>query len=383
MLLSKILLAMILAVKYIDGNQKTIIVSENDFFTSGNDDNNETCCEYGKCSCNSLDQALANLTNNTMIYITTDVVLSSLVTASHLANVSIIGYSSPTVNCGGAGGGIHLTFCHNCTIQGIIWNGYGNENTDNYKEPTLKLSKSFNLKIKNCTFKNLIGQVIVLSKMSGEVNIRDCNFVNNSYYRDHGAIFYYAVSHYSQLLVAINNCNFTHNKDAKSLVYIENRNSDLNITFHDSNFCYNQGTSIYAVSQRLYFTGNILFQHNTAENGAGMYVTEHSSVAFSKNSNAAFIHNSANYKGSAVFLRNYSSIIFDQDSIITFKNNSATNGTIYSEVNCDLMFKANCQVTIQPQIVVQYTLLIMALYLLEEILPQCLAIIELSMMVEQ
>ena len=233
MLASRIILVMILAVEYIDGNQRTINVSNDNFCTSGEDDNSEMCYDQDNCSCNSLYQALANLTSNTLINITTDVTLFSLVTASDIVNVSIIGHSNPIVNCESAGG-IHITFCHNCIIQGIVWDGCGSKNTDNNTEPMLKLNKSSNVKIQNCTFQNLMGQAIVLSEVSGEVNIRDCNFVNNSFYRDHGAIVNYVVSQLSQLLFTINNCNFTLNKGVKSLVYIENKNSDFNITIHHS-----------------------------------------------------------------------------------------------------------------------------------------------------
>ena len=350
MLLSRILLVMILAVEYIDGNQKIIHVSDN---ATGDDNNSEMCCVHGNCSCNSLDEALANLTSNVLINITTDMTLLSLVSASHLENTTIIGHSNPIVNCRNAGG-IYLTFCRNCIIQGIVWNGYGIKNTDNDTEPMLKLNKSSNVTIQSCTFQNLLGQAIVLSEMSGEVNIKDCSFVNNSYYRDHGAIVYYVVSQYFQLSFTVSNCNFTHNKGAKSLVYIENKNFDFNITFHRFNFCYNQGTSIYAVNQRLYFTGKGFFQYNTAEIGTGIYITEHSSVIFGENSNTTFIHNSANKIGGAVFSGNHSNIIFDQDSIITFKDNSATNGTIYSVFNSNVTFKANCQVTFNNNSVTEY-----------------------------
>ena len=354
MLLSRILLVMILAVNYIDGNQKIIHVSDNGFSTSGDDDNSEMCCTYGNCSCNSLDQALANLTSNVMINITTDATFSSLVTASNLENVSIIGHISHTVNCDGVGG-IHLTSCHNCIIQGIVWNECGIKNTDNNTEPMLKLNKSSNIKIQNCAFQNLIGQAIVLSEMSGEVSIKDCNFVNNSYYRDHGAIIYYVVSQYSQLLFTISNCNFTHNKGAKSLVYIENKDSDYDITFHHSNFCYNQGTSIYVVNQKVYFTGKVC-SNTIQQKMVQEFILLNTLVLYSVKipANAAFIQNSANYTGGAVFSRNHSNIIFGQDSIITFKDNSATNGTIYSEVNSNVTFKANCQVTFNSNLATQF-----------------------------
>lgn len=105
--LSKRILAMVLAVQVmiqnVDGNQMIVYVSDElisddeDFFTSGEDDNE--CCVYGNCSCNSLDHALANLTSNFLINIITDVILSSLVKVSNVENVSIIGHNNPIVNC--------------------------------------------------------------------------------------------------------------------------------------------------------------------------------------------------------------------------------------------------------------------------------------------
>ena len=78
-----LLLAMILAtvVHHVHGNQRIVHVSglisdEEDFFTNAEDDNSHVCCVYGNCTCNSLDHALANLTSNVLINITTDVMLS-------------------------------------------------------------------------------------------------------------------------------------------------------------------------------------------------------------------------------------------------------------------------------------------------------------------
>ena len=65
-----------------------------------------------------------NLTSNVLLNITTDVALISVIHASDLVNVSIIGHNNPTVNCRGVGG-IHFTFCHNCIIQGITWDKCG------------------------------------------------------------------------------------------------------------------------------------------------------------------------------------------------------------------------------------------------------------------
>ena len=355
LLLLRIMLAIILAVTFqcVVGNQKIIYVSEsasNEDLFSGENDEAQMCCVHAEnCSCNSFDQALANLTSNVLINITTDVTLSSLVTASHLENVSIIGHNGPIVDCKNVGG-VHFISFHNCTIQGIVWNGCGTENTGNYTESisTLKLSKSSNIIIQNSTFKHSIGQAVVLSEMSGEVSIRDCNFLNNIYHKDHGAIIYYEASQcFQQLqLFAISNCNFSYN-DGQSLVYIANRisgcnTSNLNITFHHSNFCYNQGTCIHVVNQGLYITGEVLFEYNRAENAAGIYISDHSTVVFGENTNATFIQNCADYKGGAVYLSNHSSLIIDQDSLITFMDNSGQiGGAIYLSDYGHISFEGN------------------------------------------
>ena len=158
------MLPMILGVvvQYVDGNQRIICVNElcsdhEDFITSGEDDNNITCCVYGNCSCSSLDHALDNLTNNVLINITTDVTLSSFVTVSDLENVLIIGHNNPTVNCRSVGG-IHFTYCNNCIIQGITWDRCGAGNISNDTEPRIKLSYSSNVTIQSCFFQQSVAR---------------------------------------------------------------------------------------------------------------------------------------------------------------------------------------------------------------------------------
>ena len=344
-----------LVVQLVDGGQRIVYVSEpisddEDLSTSGDGDSNLMCCVYGNCSCNSLDHALANLASNVLINITTDVMLTTLINASNLENVSIIGHNNPTVYCKRAGG-IHFNFCHNCIIQDITWDGCGRET-----EPGIKLRASSNIVIEKCSFHNSKGPAIVLSGVSGHVNISHCNFIHNIHYRGHGAAIHYSSSNVTndlQLVLAIGNCNFTNNKNAKSLVYIENMMSisNNNITIQNTKFCHNKGASIYVVNQNFYLFEKVLFQNNTAENGAGIYMKDHSTVIFGKNSDAAFIQNSADNNGGAVFLTDHSSIIFDQNSIATFNDNNANRGTIYSKVNSDVIFQAACEVTFSNNIV--------------------------------
>ena len=245
-------------VQYASGNQRIVhvsqLISDEDFITSGEDDNNHICCVYGNCSCNSLDQALTNLTSNVLINITTDVTLSSLAKLSDIENVTIIGHNNPTVNCKDFGR-IHLNFCNNCIIQHITWDGCGSVDIDKHTEPVLQLSNSSNITIDNCSFQYSKGQAVLLSEVSGDVNIDHCSFVHNNHYGGHGAAIHYSSSNVTnchQLAVfTIIGCNFAYNY-AKSLVYIENTISRHNVTICYTKFCYNQGISVYAVNQNIY-----------------------------------------------------------------------------------------------------------------------------------
>ena len=301
------------------------------------------CCMHGYCPCSSLDNALGNLTSNVLLNITTDVTLISLIHTSNLANVSIIGYNNPTVNCRGAAG-IHITSCHNCIIQGITWDGCGTDND----EPGLKLTNSFSITIQNCSFQLSRGQVVALSEISGHLNINYCKFVNNNRYKGHGAIMNIMFSNVtnSQPSFKIHDCDFSYNKGAKSLIYINNKISEhnINITISSSEFYHNQGASVYTINQKLHLTGKILFQHNTANYGTGIYISDHSTVVFGEDSNVKFLKNTAQGNGGAVFSSNYSIVLFDKNSKVMFTRNRAKYGTVYSRANSRVILKGTCKV---------------------------------------
>ena len=310
--LTRIKLAMVLvvAVQCVEANRKIVHVSElisdgKGFFTnaSGDDDNSHmhVCCMYGNCSCNSLHLALAYFTSNVLINITTDVMLSSLIKTSHLENVSIIGHSNPTVNC--TSGGIHFTFCYNCVIQGITWDGCGNK-INSHIEPGVKLYNTSNVTIQNCSFLHSVGQAVVLPEISGDVNINNCKFANNRNYNSYGAAIHYSSINVKKSVLTINNCSFTNNGRAASLVYIENKSFYYHkVIFNNSIFCSNQGISVYVINHRIYLSGKLLFQNSTAENGAGFYISDYSTVVFDNTSNVTFIQNLAKDTGGAIFLR--------------------------------------------------------------------------------
>ena len=330
LLLPGIVLAMILVlgeVNMLVEFQCTVHVSESvscdddfSFSGSGESDNGSVCCVYGNCTCCSLDHALANLTSNVLINITTNVMLSSLVKLSDLKNISIIGHNNPTVIIKN-GGGVHFTSCFNCIIEGIIWDGCSTDKIHNQTEPGLLLKESSNISIHNCVFRCFLGQVLVLSEVSGDININNCNFVNNSHFRGHGAAIYYTSNDttYSHFVFNITNCNFSYNKGAESFIYIETSIDRNDVTFTDSIFHDNDGVCIFLVNQKLYIMGNTLFESNAGKQGTGIYISDNSTVVFGGNSNVTFFNNSADTSGGAILLTDHSNLSFDQNSYANFR----------------------------------------------------------------
>ena len=355
-LLTRIALAVVLAlvVDNVDANQQRIVYVNEPFIDNGDtvtnsgdgssgDVTSPLCCVYGNCSCYSFDDALDSLTSNVLLNITIDVMLSSLINASNLKNISIIGHNNPIVNCKGVGG-IHFTFCNNCIIRGIIWDGCGAGSSDNTAQ-ALKLKYSSNITILNCSFQHSKGQAVVLSDCTGDVNINHCRFVNNSHYRGHGAAISYSsnniIIYPIPFLFQICNCNFTYNEGSESLVHIENNMTEINsITLCNSIFYHNQGVSIYVVNQELYLNGNNSLENNMANSGAGIY-SNHSTVIFGRNSYATFIQNSAHNSGGAIYSNN-GNIYFKDNSTTMFINNIAyKGGAIHSSYGSTISFEDN------------------------------------------
>ena len=314
------------------------------------------CSENSRCTNYSLDHVLANLTNNSLISIVTDLRLSSIIPLVGFANISVIGHNNPTVHCNKFGG-LHIVSCYNCTIQGITWEECGARNiiyNTNYDTvPVLQLYNSSKVTIKDCSFQHSIGQAVVLSGVSGDININHCNFLYSKHYRGHGSAIYYS-SIFSlfawPLNFIISKCTFSYNEDAKSLVYFGHSLTKMYryLRITNSDFHHNKGVPIYISNQNLYLSGNIKFYNNTADNGGGIFIANYSNVIFYQCAQVQFSNNMANNHGGAIFLTTHSSIIFEDSctcdqfkgnqcfektsAMITFDNNKANEagGAIYA-----------------------------------------------------
>ena len=343
---TKVALLLTLFIQYIEGFERVIEISESNDHdelssdgivtsaigsSSGSHILENSCCIYGNCTCPSLYNALVNLNSNVLINITTDVELSSIIPLVDLTNITITGHNNPTVNCNDFGG-LHFISCYNCTIEGIIWEGCGARkiSNDGNVYPALQLFNSTDMTLKNCSFQHSIGQAVVMSEMSGGVNINYCNFSFNKQFEGHGTAIHYSSNNMlasSSFKIMITNCNFFYNQNAKSVVHFDQSSPKLceYLILQNSKFHNNGGTPVYLTNQNLYMNGKIEFYRNVAENGGGIFISDYSNVTFHKSATVNFTQNTANNNGGAIFLTNHSSILFKDYPTALYQCNELHN----------------------------------------------------------
>ena len=82
-----------------------------------------------------------------------------------------------------------------------------------------------------------------------------------------------------------------------------------------------------------------------ADNGAGIYISDHSTITFGKDSTVKFNNNTA--INGTIYAKTSSNVTFKANCEVTFSNNSATHygAAIYSVDNCYVKFMENSKVT--------------------------------------
>ena len=337
-------------------------------------------CSSDKCNCKQLEDILNNASINSYPYllvnISDDVVLLSSLVSLDNTDILIMGHNNPTVLCVNGGrlqveqrtlGRSNI----NVAIKGVTWIGCGFANSvlRNLVSTAAVLSISsltadndnpINLAIQNCSFQYSLGQVIYLFSFEEIiVNITDSKFENSGTIQSNGndeADIIFANGYSS--VFTFNNCHFCFNKGI--IINLANVMQDPNFSgtvyLTNSVFCNNKGVAVKLTSNStLHIYGEVLFENNVAENGAGISIIGNASaVIFGENSNATFFNNSVDYNGAAMYLEDHAIAIFDSNSTVTFANNKATNGIIYSKADSRVIFKGICQVTFSGNSVAQY-----------------------------
>ena len=304
------------------GQRDAVVIDGNGIVWCSNQNNYN--CLTETCSCNKLEDALnTNITN--IVNITDKVMtLSSAIKVNYYQqNISIIGHHNLTVICVN-GGRLELHHHYYLIIEGINWIGCGG-----YSEnltPVILISshdinyRDYTITIQNCSFQHSITpEISYFERNDLNISFSHCNFINSNSHRGQGAAIYFS-SHKGK--VTVNNSNFSFNGVAKSIIYI---NSSAKAYINNSNFYNNQGVSVYLSEySTLHIYGKVLFENNVAENGAGIYISDHSTI------------------------------VFDTNSSTKFSYNNATNGTIHSVASSNVTFKGSCEVIFDHNSATQY-----------------------------
>ena len=257
---------------------KIIMVDDLDANSGSGEDNDKAspvkgCMQYSPLMyvCHSFQDALDILENNTVINITTDVVLlESIVQLKELNNITIMGQSNTTVECNGSGV-LNCSSCNNVTIRGITWNNCGtymetfNNDFDlvsiNYY-PVITFNQCSNIFIHHCTFQNSTLSAVQLSEASGIISIDHVQIlfsgpnnltqsvVDNIKHFATGLMIIQPVSIQgtTQLNVSITRCTFSHNSLAMDgpehssvlLVHSNSVNIDVSILISETSFISNR-----------------------------------------------------------------------------------------------------------------------------------------------
>ena len=324
-----------------NGSSQSIPSNQDGSFTKKLSSDND-CDEYQ----NDFHYELINLTSNSQINITIDVMLLSFVSLVGLEDIVIMGCDNPTINCNNAGG-IYFENCNNCTIVGLTWENCG---TKNDSKPVIELHNSSNIIIQNCTFQHSVTQALVFSKVSGDVTINNCKFAFNNKSVGHGIALYYVSRMIcdSKFQFIISNCNFIQNGiSGKSVVYISSSSNKSieQIIFTNVSFLNNRAVPMYISHKNVYTNGSILLKGNVADESGGIFITNNSNVVF-HNSDMIFSNNKALIYGGALHIQNNSNVTFEGNLEATVINNQASRGGFIYINNSNFVFGGNSSVVI-------------------------------------
>ena len=168
---------------------------------NNNGSDNDKCCVNGTCPCSSLSSALHDVSDSTVINITSEsVTLHDIVGmgSGDLNNITITG-NGATIMCNNAGG-VYCESCSDITIMGITWYQCGH----NDSAALAFISLSSEILIQDCIFQN---SSVHIQNAQGSVSINKSNFISDVF---HSNCSYSGlhISYDTKIVVAISNSWF-------------------------------------------------------------------------------------------------------------------------------------------------------------------------------
>ena len=293
------------------------------------------CSDNQTCSC----KHIADISNNSQVSITDNLTINLPINLKMLDNISLIGFNNAAIT-----GELNFMLCRNLKIKDLTWVQPSGRNSK--KNPKLTLSHVYNIMVSNCSFQKLIGRVILLSHVLGYIDIIHCNFTHNEDGKSEQAndtLIHYKPDNTDDItMFTIEKCSFSNN-EYSNLIFLEpSSNKSDRVVLSDSEFTDNEGRCIYGDYQNLYIEKTVTFMDNEAEGGAGIYITNNSSITFCNNSKVMFYSNLAkNNHGGAIYADN-SHIVIQNSSCLEFSNNEAIQGgAIYFTNNSTIILEKN------------------------------------------
>ena len=153
--------------------------------------------------------------------------------------------------------------------------------------------------------------------------------------------------------VVMSSCNIYNNiGEMHSIVYIDSYQNVIayqSIAIISSNFTNNIGPALRVSLPTIILQGLIVYQDNSAESGAAIYIEDNTQVAIGKESTILFINNSASLHGGAIYVDlpltcSHHGVVFTSlpyNSDVVFINNSAgiTGNSMYFSIpeSCDVI----------------------------------------------
>ena len=169
-----------------------------------------------------------------------------------------------------------------------------------------------------------------------KIFIKECEFVSNKS-PGHGAALYIYTDHSNECYLQITDTTFDQNIAGNSVVYIAqdgfSQGNNIQVQLTTSAFTNNVASSLYLLACDITLSGVLLFENNTAENGAAMYLDQGTTIGIHNETTVWFISNTATINGGAIYVDFLCGNVIDGNTNTFLYNKTMNFSTIYVFIN--------------------------------------------------
>ena len=211
---------------------------------------------------------------------------------------------------------LHLVYFYKVVVKGCVTMGSSSGSGTVYISLHSSVNNTYDFYsviFSSNVYLGITGGALFLNTADSEndVFMIDCVFHNNSGSGE-GAAFYYADGATSnsglyQTIIQLTGTNFTDNKAGNSVVYIAGNsinNTQIKVRDASTHFINNMGTALRISMSMIEFHVYVLFENNTANSGAALYLEQGTQVYFEFGSSNVleFVNNLATQYGGAIYI---------------------------------------------------------------------------------